>query len=249
MVAKATSSIAILSTTKPYGHCSNVTRGTSIVLESPTFGEMECVLSKADPFSVVVVNGPSEAKERLAMPYAFYAGDLETGDLTRILTFRDGQAPVVQPFGEDFDLEGTMLKTVTLPWAPYLYMSCSEQGSPCKTSGLLHDLMDTLALMFNFTWSASAHPTGRWIGVRTDLPTLTMSDVPENSVLHDIASDKIDFGLSIWTYRGANKRSVADFSTEFVSDRWILIRRRNDRLQTDWAFPFRGGIHGLEKGF
>jgi hypothetical protein len=84
---------------------------------------------------------------------------LKMGSAVMNLKF-DGNTSVIV---EDYDLQGIQIRSISLPWAPYLMQSgCTKDGTGCANEGYLIDYMDISAKQYNFTYVSLKEPKGDW---------------------------------------------------------------------------------------
>ena len=69
-------------------------------------------------------------------------------------------------FHEEFNLQGNELTFYTLDWSPWLTLqNCNDNGTRgCKPRGIVADLMENLAKMYNFTPVYYTEPSNEWGG-------------------------------------------------------------------------------------
>ena len=65
---------------------------------------------------------------------------------------------------ETFDLGGATVLVQTLPWSPWftLFDCDPETLADCDSSGILSDVIKTMAEQFNFTIDLRRHPNSKW---------------------------------------------------------------------------------------
>ena len=95
---------------------------------------------------------------------------------------------------ETFDLQGLQITSTSLTWAPYLTIDdCDEDGLNCaKNYGFMMDIMDNLAIRFNFTFLSQKNVDNKWYELGTD--------GRYTGVWGDILSNNFDMSLSPWSW-------------------------------------------------
>ena len=120
---------------------------------------------------------------------------LKSGNILDALIFANDSLRII----ETFDMQGLEIRSTSLTWAPYLTLEdCDNDGLNCKKNyGYLHDYMEKLADMFNFTFSSQQNVDNHW-GISSD--SYRLSD-DGRGVLNAIANKEYDMCLSVWLWK------------------------------------------------
>ena len=115
---------------------------------------------------------------------------------------------------ETYDMLGLEITSSSLTWAPYLTIDeCNEHGLECaKNYGYLIDLMDKLAVQFNFTYISQKNVNDSWWHFGTH--------GIYGGVWGDVQSKQYDMSLSAWTWI-LSREELFDF-VPFIQDGYIL---------------------------
>ena len=133
--------------------------------------------------------------------------DSEKTHFKRVISLSNNSQTVVteiefNQFGhivENYNLEGNMIYSNTLPWAPYFLMEgCDENGRNCINSGFLADFMDALGLVLNFTWVSHQPPDGSW-GV-TPLDGIFNRSGTWGGAMGSVVNGEYHISLSQWVW-------------------------------------------------
>ena len=106
---------------------------------------------------------------------------------------------------ENYDLEGMILYSNTLSWAPYFMISnCDEIGKNCEMKGFLNDYMNAMGNILNFTWTSHIDIDGNWGVIGQDgVPT---------GVMGSVIKGEYHLSLSQWLWR-FERYGLMDFVT------------------------------------
>ena len=64
---------------------------------------------------------------------------------------------------ENYNLGGLEVRSISLPWPPYLMLSdCKAETLHCHSEGYLVDFMDMAKAVFNFTYISCKEPNDDW---------------------------------------------------------------------------------------
>ena len=135
---------------------------------------------------------------------------LRSGSALKQLKFFENSSKIV----ETYDMNGLEITSSSLTWAPYLTIDdCNEHGLECvKNYGYLIDLMDRLALQFNFTYISQKNMNNSWWHFGTHGIF--------GGVYGDVQSKQYDLSLSAWTWI-LSRQELFDF-VPFIKDGYIL---------------------------
>ena len=102
---------------------------------------------------------------------------------------------------ESYDLSGLQIRSIALPWAPYLMMTdCknNNDGDPqeCTNDGYLVDFMDMAQQLFNFTYVSLKEPNGDW-GLNPKSGPYNLSGT-WGGVLGGVINGEYDTSLCTW---------------------------------------------------
>ena len=135
---------------------------------------------------------------------------LRSGSALNQLKFYENSSRIV----ETYDMNGLEITSSSLTWAPYLTIDdCNEHGLECaKNYGYLIDLMDKLAIQYNFTFISQKNLNDSWWHFGTDGIF--------GGVWGDVQSKQHDLSLSAWTWI-LSRHDLFDF-VPFIKDGYIL---------------------------
>ena len=135
---------------------------------------------------------------------------LRSGSALKQLKFFENSSKIV----ETYDMNGLEITSSSLTWAPYLTIDdCNEHGLECaKNYGYLIDLMDALAIQFNFTFISQKNLNDSWWNFGTHGIF--------GGVWGDVQSKQYDLSLSAWTWI-SSRNELFDF-VPFIKDGYIL---------------------------
>ena len=135
---------------------------------------------------------------------------LRSGSALKQLKFFENSSKIV----ETYDMNGLEITSSSLTWAPYLTIDdCNEHGLECaKNYGYLIDLMDKLAIQFNFTFISQKNLNDSWWNFGTHGIF--------GGVWGDVQSKQYDLSLSAWTWI-SSRNELFDF-VPFIKDGYIL---------------------------
>ena len=126
---------------------------------------------------------------------------LNTGSVLNHLEFATNTSKII----EKFDMQGLEIRSSSLSWAPYLTIeNCSANGLDCENNhGYLIDLMDKLAVKFNFTYVSEKNMNNSWFHVGPHGIS--------GGVWGDFESKQYDMSLSLWYWLLSRDR-IFDFA-------------------------------------
>ena len=161
---------------------------------------------------------------------------LKSGSALSLLEFADNSSMMI----EKYDMGGLKITSSSLTWSPYLTIDdCNEDGMDCaKNYGYLIDLMDKLAVKFNFTYVSHKNLNNSWFHIGPH--------GQYGGVWGDVISKQYDMSLSQWYWLSSRldsssfvpytqgghvlafrpKMSIVDFglvTRAFVWDTWVLV--------------------------
>ena len=129
---------------------------------------------------------------------------LKSGSVINHLTFAESSSRII----EKFDLQGLQITSTSLTWAPYLTIDdCNEDGLECaKNYGYLIDIMDKLAVKFNFTFVSQKNVDNNW-GLLDINGTF-------GGIVEEVNENNYDMSLSTW-YWNIYRNGIFDFAFLF----------------------------------
>lgn len=138
---------------------------------------------------------------------------LKSGSALNHLEFDDNSSKII----EAFDMHGLEITSSSLTWAPYLTIDdCNEDGLDCaKNYGYLIDLMDELAIKFNFSYLSQKNTNNSWWHVGTH--------GLYGGVWGDVESKQYDLSLSAWKWM-ISRHDRVDF-VPFIQENYVLAFR------------------------
>ena len=139
------------------------------------------------------------------------------------------------PYGSEVDLSGLELKTIELPWMPFIEVNdCDSFNCNCQIDGISADFMNLISKHFNFTYSSSLQSNNDW-GLGPFNGTCL-------GVCGKIKNEEYDLSLASWVlneWRGKNLDYLNLYTVKPA-----LIRRINE-INFDWTLflrPFRNSV-------
>ena len=132
---------------------------------------------------------------------------LKSGSALNQLQFANKSSKII----EKFNMQGVEITSSALTWAPYLTIDdCNIDGMDCGQNYGYHiDLMDNLAMKFNFTYISQKNVDNSW-----------RPDGNKSGVMGDVESKKHDMSLSEWSWL-LSRHEVFDF-VPFLTRRMVL---------------------------
>ena len=143
---------------------------------------------------------------------------LKTGTTVNRLKFRNDSTLEIEP---DFDMGGLQIRSMSLPWAPYLMQTdCDERGKNCHNEGYLIDYTTLAARLFNFTFVSERDPDGDW-GVTPKSGPYNLSGT-WGGVMGAVINRQYDTSLSAWMWTH-DRYGMMSFSTVVKSTGMLLL--------------------------
>ena len=146
-----------------------------VVLDSPEIVKNLIALEIIEPYQVMLVSDRANILDKFecsGMRASFFI--LQPSRFSLVMTFKH-TCQVVENiwstkdvstgfYQEEYDLHGANIRSLSLDWAPWFTIGKCQDGEnrDCETSGVLREMMDTLASMHNFTWTQDREPSGSW---------------------------------------------------------------------------------------
>ena len=90
---------------------------------------------------------------------------------------------------EKYDLQGLEIRSLAIPWPPYMYMEDCDRNGICTNSGYLIDYVDILAKKCNFTYKSFREMGGNWGSVDSD-----------EGIIGRVLSGEFDCSISGWVW-------------------------------------------------
>ena len=113
---------------------------------------------------------------------------------------------------ESYDLEGLQLRSISLPWAPYLSQTnCTDEGDSqqCENNGYLIDFMEMTRQIYNFTYISLKDINDDW-GLSPKSGPFNLSGT-WSGVMGDVINGEYDMSLSAW-YWIDNRKELLSFA-------------------------------------
>ena len=106
--------------------------------------------------------------------------------------------PYPRLYKETFDLMGSNIRSVSLEWAPWLIIGKCLDGlyRDCETSGVFSELMNSMATLYNFTWTQDKEPSGSW--GKLPINGSRFYDSNPSGVVPQMVMKKYDLSVSGW---------------------------------------------------
>ncbi len=131
---------------------------------------------------------------------------------------------------ESYDLQGMKIASITETWPPYLmFDDCDELGSCLTSYGLLWDLGQVLAWMFNFTLISDRQQDGNW-GTLPDVGPYNLSGTWEG-IFGKVLSGKYPLCLSGWFYY-QERHDLLDFVSTYSDEMVLVLAAQSLHLDT-----------------
>ena len=108
-----------------------------ILTENGTFLESILLKSKSEENFFINRNFDLKSLENFNFTTSFFTLD-PNENLTRIFTFKNQKKIVKNPINQNLDLEGSIIKSISLDWWPWIkFESCNQNQEKCQISGML----------------------------------------------------------------------------------------------------------------
>ena len=233
---------------------SYATRFSHKVLLSPPVESAILHINKADvPYSVMIIESEKIAdqeehvtrivqqiKPRVKGSRAFFIACAKLICIYVIHCFKNSQCIInkwkFQPNGaleEEYDMMGAELKTIGLPYPPYLGVGdCKNGNMNCKTYGSVPDILDEISSMFNFTWTCDREPDGDW-GDESANKSLV------SGVIGHIIREEYDLSPVNWLHT-TERASRFDFTEEIGHVDFLAMINLKSKVQNQYLIidPF-----------
>ncbi len=104
----------------------------------------------------------------------------------------------------DLDLQGATMTSMALSWPPFnTFSDCDSLRRNCSQDGILSDVGNLVANMFNFTLRLDTQPEGFWgrdgdLGLPSNWSFSEENPVPPNGIFGYLVNDMYDMSLVSW---------------------------------------------------
>ncbi len=139
---------------------------------------------------------------------AFFISDIQTWSLSRIQIFSSHQ--IVRnawpydvkscKFNKAYNLQKASVSMLTLSWMPWLSIyDCDPKGKNCNSFGILREVFDILAHLYNFTYSIDREDHNDW-GVVPKNGSYFDANPTFSGVLGATVYGYYDVAASLWAH-------------------------------------------------
>ena len=145
---------------------------------------------------------------------SFYSA--KSSSFYHVMTFRDHpdilehklncDAFTCTPTTGEYDFQGLSISGETMQWLPWVGMDDCSMNNKCKTSGVLSDVMDIIALQKNFTW---------YLRKTDDWGTVALSNGTYSGILGKLLREEHDLPLGAWIHT-YERCDLMDITTSIV---------------------------------
>ena len=137
-------------------------------------------------------------------------------------------------FHEVFDMQGSVIKMVTLDWQPWFVLGpCKIDGyRDCISSGYVHELFSALGRIFNFTWRVDAVPSQEWGVVPANSDSWMEQNLTFQGVTSELIYDNYDLSPSGW-FASPGRDLYMDFTFSYETDVMLaFFNKRKPSIDT-----------------
>lgn len=155
---------------------------------------------------------------------------LKSGSALNHLKFANKSSKII----EKFDMQGLEITSSSLTWAPYItFEDCNKDGLDCaKKYGYLIDLLDKLAVEFNFTHVSQKNEDNVFYHVGPD--------GNYGGVWGDVESNQRDMSLSSWLWL-SSRHDIFGF-VPFLQRKFVLAFTPQQSGIVDYGFFTRAFV-------